>query len=148
MIVKTGANYQAEGGYIEFSADNPNGVTIINGNAVPTKLYKTTTGITGFMSVKARKTPESSEAIRIISFSEYTSLDGVKYRDYGFTPVTTTETSLQIPCGFGAAITVPSGKKPILAEGSKDVQIIRSSTTYYLYITGENPLAVLSYTEA
>ena len=148
MIVKTGANYQSEGGYIEFSADNPNGVTIINGNAVPTNLYENITGIIGYMPVKVRKTQESEDAIRVITYDVHTSLEGVKFMDYNFYTATTTATSVKIPTGSGVPITVPSGKKPILADGSKDVRIIRSSTTYYLIITGENPEAVFSCTEA
>ena len=148
MIVKTGANYQAEGGYIEFAADNSNGVTIINGQAVPTQLYKTATEIFGIMSVSVRKTTESDDGVRIIRYRELTSLEGVKYFDYAYFDVTTTASDITIPSGFGVFIGVPSGMKPVLANGSNDVQIIRSASAYLLFITGENPVAVLSYTEA
>lgn len=147
MIVKTGANYQAEGGYIEFAADNPNGVTIINGRAVPTKLYATASEITGFMSVEARKTPESSGRIRVVRYVEFVSTEGVRFLGTNSYETTTEANFIKIPIGYGASVDVPSGMKPVLADGSKDVRIITTQTSYYLIITGENPVAVLSYTE-
>ena len=148
MIAKTGANYQAAGGYIEFAADNPNGVTIINGEPVPTTLYKGVTGITGYMNVEVKKTPASTESIRINKFNTNRSLEGVVYRDYNRVEVLVTAQTIQIPLGFGAAIFVPTGYIPVLDDSSKDIRIIHTSSTYYLFITGENPVAVLSYAEA
>ena len=149
MIVKTGANYQNEGGYIEFSADNPNGVTIINGKPVPTTLYKGVSDITGYMNVEIKKTPESEGIVRIAQYDVYQSQEGVSYYDHGYATVLTTAKTFKLLIGVASIISVPTGYKPVLNEGSNDTRIIQATGgAYMLFITGENPVAVLSYTEA
>ena len=149
MIVKTGANYQAEGGYIEFAADNPNGVTIINGEPVPTTLYKGVVGITGYMDVEIKKTPESDGQVRVVRSYSSQSREGVSYYETSYDTVSTTAKTFKILIGYGSTISVPSGNKPVLTDGSKNTRIIQTSAgSYMLFITGDNPVAVLSYTEA
>ena len=56
---------------------------------------------------------------------------------------------IELPIGFGGVVSVPTGMTPALADGSKDVQLIHSSSgTYYWVITGADPTVVMSYTEA
>lgn len=143
MIVKTGANYQAEGGYIEFAKGA--GTATLNGATVPSIVYSDTIRVTGLQRFPITRVSGISGAFKYVDYSEYTAVTGEKFYDYH--TVTLNEgvsDYVTLPAGFGSLITRPAGYHPILAEGSENVKLIQTATGYYYIIaTGDSPNAVI-----
>ena len=142
MIVKTGANYQAEGGYIEF-AIGANTATV-NGVAVPSIVYSDSISVTGLQRFSITRTSGIAGTVRFIRYGEYTSLTGEKFYDYQSVVLGEGVTGyVTLPSGFGSLITTPAGYHPKLGEGSENVKIVQSGSSYYLITLGKSPNAVI-----
>ena len=143
MIVKTGANYQNDGGYIEFSRGA--GTAIVNGAPIPSMVYSDSKKVMGLQEVTIKRKSGVSGALRYTNYQEYTAITGEKFYDaHSTTMADGTTATVTLPTGFGTPITSPTGYHPKLAEGSKNVKLIQSEGLYYYIIsTGDFPTAVI-----
>lgn len=143
MIVKTGANYQAEGGYIEFATGK--NTLIVNNREVPSIVYSDSIMVSGLQSFPIKLTSGSGGTLRFVNYTQYTALTGEKFYDYRTISLDAGNTeTITLPSGFASTMVSPEGYHPKIAEGSKNVDIInRTATTYYLITTGDSPNAVI-----
>ena len=137
MIVKTGANYQAEGGYIEFAKGKS--TAIINGTAIPSEVYETSTQISAIMPALISKTADAPQLQVLVVNTSLTS-DNKPVNAYTYVTLTTTPKECNLQTGFGANV---AGGTPVLAPGSQDIELVTVNNVYYLLVTGENPIAIL-----
>ena len=153
MIVKTGANYQAEGGYIEF-ATGDNSYVMIDDKKIPANILKGSYGITSVINIKVKKTVDASGAIRVLHYVPQTTNKGdVLVTSSTGELLTNSYREFTMVAGLGAQITTPTNTIPLLEEGSHNVEILQlyagtDVVGYTIAVTGEDPIAVLSYTEA
>lgn len=140
MIVKTGANYQTEGGYIEASKSGDGAVVTINDD---TASINTMIGIhVSAILVDIRKTADTTPTITMSCY--YT--DGPGLHNGNISVTTDSQLVYELRGGFVPFVISPS--TPIkLAEGSKDCEIVFSNSRYYLGITGNNPVCIVEATE-
>ena len=144
MIVKTGANYQAEGGYIEFARGV--GTAIVNGAPIPSIVYSDSKKVMGMQEFSITRKSGVSGTLRYVTYVEYTASTGEKFYDYNSISIDEGATqTITLPSGFGSYIVSPEGYHPKVAEDSKNVKIVKgwSPNLYYLISTGDFPTAVI-----
>ena len=152
MIVKTGANYQAEGGYIEASVVGNKIVATINGIKKEYPYFDTSVGESSVVPITISKSENAeSTTISCVVYQRYTLENGDFVYDYKNTALTTTEiTGYFAPTdSIGLFLTMPAGVIPKLADGSKDCKIVKRSVgdTRFLIITGPEPIAIIDKEE-
>lgn len=138
MIVKTGANYQEEGGYIEFAEGAS--TAIINGTAIPSEVYETSTQISSIVPALISKTADAPQFQVLVVAKTPPASDNKPLNNYTYIAPTTTPKECNLQTGFGANV---AGGTPVLAPGSQDVALVTANNVYYLRVTGENPIAIL-----
>lgn len=140
MIVKTGANYQADGGYIEASR---------KGDTLEVRAENKTFTIPSASGVvDTRVLCKISKAENIPNGGSYGGIGGSStglYMGGQSLPNYPNENSIWIWFTVGTQIILPNTKTAILLEGSQDCELRPgpASTSPLLYATGPNPIAIL-----
>lgn len=139
MIVKTGANYQAEGGYIEASADN-NTVTVNkNGKSATIPSLNGTVDTLVFANVRLDESAGTS--------GNLVGTDANTGR-LGALGITESFRSIGIFYKTGCTFSVGSiTAQIVLKDGSKDCVIREYSGYKVLCATGDEPVAILGVAE-
>lgn len=135
MIVKTGANYQAEGGYIEASTAGGSAVVKVENKEI---VVPSVNGIAdSVVPCVISKVPELTSNIIITAISL-----GDNMHTGGYS-INTSERTLGITFNVGCSITINPAIPIKLADSSKDCTITTASGTIMLKATGDNPVAIL-----
>lgn len=140
MIVKTGANYQAEGGYIEASKTETNVIVTIDGDDYNFKsdadniisLYKTMISLS----------PELTSAVYCMGLSR----DGDNFTPTGINLTNApSEKYAAENVGIHFSIGGSTGiNNPILAEGSRNTSIVKiSASAARIYANGQDAVAII-----
>ena len=136
MIVKTGANYQAEGGYIEASKD---GLEVtINDNGMKVVVPNISGNVESFIPASIRKSDDVSFDVTIFSVnSSATRIDGYN--------VGNVFNTFRICYKIGSTLAVTGGTPLNLMDGSKNCEIKSDPITgkQLLVATGDEPVAIL-----
>lgn len=140
MIVKTGANYQDEGGYIEVGRI---GETLEVRAENKTLTIPSTNGV-----VDTRVLCSIRKNENIPNGGSYSGIGGSSTRLYmgGLSlPNYPNTSTIWIMFTVGTTITLPNAKTAVLLEGSQDCELRPGpvSTAPLLYATGPNPIAIL-----
>lgn len=148
MIVKTGANYQAEGEYIAASVVDDKIVATINDKTKEYHFYDTSVGEVSMVPIKISKSANAgSTSLSCVLYQRYLLESGSYVYDYRNTSLTTTpiEGSYVPTIPIAIFLNTNAGVVPKLAEGSKDCKIEKTSVgdLRYLIITGPNPVAII-----
>ena len=137
MIVKTGANYQADGGYIEASISNDI-IKFKTGNidmrtpVSSTNLYGAL--VTGHIKLNGASAPIPVSSILLFTGSHrYVGSKSIS-PDTETNLTWITETDLLVS-GF---ITTAGYTNPVLSPNSKNCSIFKSGNSYYISITGDD----------
>ena len=144
MIVKTGANYKAEGGYIEASRVGDE-VTVRTENKTLT--IPSTNGV-----VDARVLCTLKKDASVPDGGSYGGIGGSPDRLYmggQSLPNYPNDSRVWILFTVGTLISLPNSKTAILLEGSQDCELRpgMSATQPLLYATGPNPIAIIGEAE-
>lgn len=140
MILKTGANYQAEGGYIEFATGITN--VRIGDKNIPSSVYETVSGISGFISGKISATPEAVTT-QIMGWAPLAGTGMPKYR-YGYLRITEQPVNITLNTGICANLVAPAGKQLKLGEGCRDVELYNDQEYgWFISVVGPNPVIVM-----
>lgn len=140
MILKTGANYQAEGGYIEFATGITN--VRIGYKNIPSSVYETVSAISGFITAKISATPEAATT-QIMGWAPLAGTGIPKYR-YGYLRLTEEPVNVTLNTGLYANLVVPDNKQIKLGEGCRDVELYKDlDYGWFISVVGPNPVIVL-----
>ena len=140
MIVKTGANYQAEGGYIEASRFGDKIEVRVDNKKL------TIPSTNGVCDTRVLCKVKKGEGIP--DGGAYNGIGDAhtkKYMTGHSLPNYPTEESIWILFTVGTPISMPNSKTAILLEGSQDCELKEGAiaTSPLLYATGPNPIAIL-----
>ena len=145
MIVKTGANYQVEGGYIE--ASKKDGGAIVNINGVENEILDMNGKPASIVTLNLKK--PASFASTISFPCVYSSSDGLTTGSYS-TGAGAVDYNVGVIAGVRILLSINPATGIKAGDGTNNCEIIQSPTVsgrYYLSITGPDPVIVFEEAE-